>query len=284
MRLQRFDLRAPHRLRPQVHRRTFVRGGVGLVTGALLGGASDSYDYFALPEPEPEPPVEPEPEPTPEPEPEAEPTPEPEPEPVEPPEPTVLSRGMGGEEVWALQDALNAGGYWCGAPDGGFGHLTQQAVYALQKVHGLHRDGVVGPATREALASGHRPAPVAGGDHVEVHVGAQLILIVRGGATWMILNTSTGNGEPYEYEGKEYIARTPTGDFAVWFTDGSGWRDGELGEMWRPMFYSGNYAIHGSDSIPPWPASHGCARVSNAAMDMIWAQGLLRMGGRVLVV
>jgi hypothetical protein len=277
MRLHRLDLRAPRALPPQLHRRTFVRGGVGLVTGALLGGASDTYDIFALPDPEPEPVA---PEPVAEPEPE----PPPEPEPVEPPPPTVLSRGMGGEEVWALQDGLNAAGYWCGAPDGGFGHLTQQAVYALQKAHGLYRDGVVGPATQEALATGYRPAPVAGGNHVEVLVGAQLLLVVRGGATQMILNTSTGNGEPYEYEGEEYVARTPTGDFAVWFTDGSGWRDGELGEMWRPMFYSGNYAIHGSDSIPPWPASHGCARVSTAAMDMIWAQGLLRMGDRVLVV
>lgn len=271
MRLQRLDLRsarlrAARRARPSLQRRTFVQGGLGLVSGALLGGASDSLEIFALPAPPaPQPPPAPEP-------------------PPPPPPPAQLSYGMGGEAVWALQDRLTANGYWCGAPDGGFGHLTQQAVFALQKARGLQRDGIVGPATESALASGYRPAPVAGGDHVEVHVGAQLILIVRGGGTQMILNTSTGNGEPYEYEGREYIARTPSGDFAVWFTDGSGWRDGELGEMWRPMFYSGNYAIHGSGSIPPWPASHGCARVSVAAMDMIWAQGLMQMGTRVLVV
>jgi lipoprotein-anchoring transpeptidase ErfK/SrfK len=50
------------------------------------------------------------------------------------------------------------------------------------------------------------------------------------------------------------------------------------------MFYSGNYAIHGSRSVPPVPASHGCARVSVAAMDMIWANQVMSMGTRVLVV
>ena len=41
--------------------------------------------------------------------------------------------------------------------------------------------------------------------------------------------------------------------------------------------------MHGSPSIPAYPASHGCARVSNAAMDMIWAQGVMPIGGRVTV-
>ncbi len=154
----------------------------------------------------------------------------------------------------------------------------------MQKAHGLYRDGVAGPLTQQALATGYRPAPVAGGDHVEVHLGPQLLLVVRGGATVMTLNTSTGNGEPYEYEKEEYVAHTPTGDFVVGFVDGSGWRKGELGELYRPMFYSGNYAIHGSGSIPPVPASHGCARISVEAMDMFWSSGLLGVGSRVLVV
>ncbi|TQM96534.1 L,D-transpeptidase-like protein [Ornithinimicrobium humiphilum] len=261
-------------VRLAVRRRDLLKGGLGLVTGAVVGGLADDYDRFRVPEPEPEPePVEPAP---------VEPAPvEPEPEPQLP---AAFQRGDSGEGVLALQQQLNAAGYWCGTPDGGFGHLTQQAVWAVQKAHGLWRDGVAGPQTQQALATGYRPAPVAGGDHVEIHLATQLLLVVRGGSTLMTLNTSTGNGEPYEYEKHEYLATTPTGDFRVGFTDGSGWREGELGELYRPMFYYGNYAVHGSNSIPPVPASHGCARISVAAMDMFWSEGLLGVGHRVLVV
>ncbi|MDO5740234.1 MAG: L,D-transpeptidase family protein [Ornithinimicrobium sp.] len=276
MRLERFAPAAvaAHRALAgrMLPRRTIVRGGLGLVMGAVVGGLEDDLDAYTVKEPAPEP----APEPTPEPEP---PVAAPEP----PPPPTEFQRGDGGEGVWALQDKLNAQGYWCGAPDGGFGHLTQQAVYAVQKANGLYRDAIAGPMTLGALDRGLRPAPVAGGDHIEVLLGLQLLLVVRAGSTSMIFNTSTGNGEPYEYQGGDYVAHTPTGDFSVWYVDGSGWRDGELGELYRPMFYDGNFAIHGSASIPPWPASHGCARISTAAMDMFWASGLLAMGGRVIV-
>jgi lipoprotein-anchoring transpeptidase ErfK/SrfK len=44
----------------------------------------------------------------------------------------------------------------------------------------------------------------------------------------------------------------------------------ELGSMYRPKYFRGGWAVHGSGSIPPWPASHGCVRVSNAAMDWMW--------------
>ncbi|WP_237565736.1 L,D-transpeptidase family protein [Ornithinimicrobium cerasi] len=280
MRLRRYDVPAPAS-RLGLHRRTVLRGGLGLVMGAVVGGLDDDLDSVSVTEPDP--PVA-APRPAPEPAPTPEPEPEPEPEPVPPPAPTEFRRGDQGALVLTLQERLNAAGYWCGAPDGGFGHLTEQAVWAVQKAHGLTRDAVAGPITLAALETGRRPAPASGGDHLEVHLASQLILLVRGGATTMVLNTSTGNGEPYTFGGHDYIARTPTGDFAVWYTDGSGWRDGELGRLYRPMFYDGNYAVHGSDSIPAWPASHGCARVSTAAMDMIWAQGLLSMGGRVLVV
>ena len=41
--------------------------------------------------------------------------------------------------------------------------------------------------------------------------------------------------------------------------------------------------MHGSPSVPNYPASHGCIRVSNPAMDMIWAADLLPMRGRVVI-
>lgn len=196
----------------------------------------------------------------------------------------LYRRGDNGDAVLALQKQLSSTGYWCGAPDGGYGHLTEQAVFALQKAHELSRDGVAGPNVRTAASKNVLPKAAAGGNLVEVHLSTQLIHIVRGGTTKIVLNTSTASGERYEFKGRMYTARTRPGDFAVGYVDGTGWRDGELGEMWRPMFYSGNYALHGSKSIPPWPASHGCSRLSVAAMDMIWRDSLMSMGSRVLVV
>ena len=56
-----------------------------------------------------------------------------------------------------------------------------------------------------------------------------------------------------------------------------------LGELWRPRFFHRGIAVHGSPNIPPWPDSHGCARLSNAAIDMIWASDLMPVGSRVVV-
>lgn len=200
-----------------------------------------------------------------------------------PPKRDYLAVGDRGPEVLALQQRLSDLGYWLGRPDGQFGFLTQQAVWAFQKSAGLARDGEVGPATRRALAAGIRPSTRLSGDGVDLDLARQVLLIVRGGQVRLILNTSTGGG--YEYPAKDggvAIARTPTGTFQVgWVVDGPD--VGRLGTLWRPRYFNGGIAVHGAPSIPTYPASHGCARVSNAAMDMIWAQDLMPKGSTVLV-
>ncbi|MFC7485936.1 L,D-transpeptidase family protein [Knoellia pratensis] len=206
-------------------------------------------------------------------------------EPSKPPTPvrTDLRIGDRGPKVLALQQRLSALGYWLGEPDGHYGSLTRQAVWALQKSAGLSRDGNVGPATQKALANGVRPSTNLSGNGIDINLKRQILMIVRGGEVKYILNTSTGGG--YEYEtkkGNTATARTPKGTFTVYYTvDGSD--EGFLGTMWRPRYFHGGYAVHGSPSIPAHPASHGCARVSNSAMNMIWARDLMPKGSTVLV-
>lgn len=198
---------------------------------------------------------------------------------------TLLRRGNRGSAVTRLQRSLGAAGYWCGSADGSFGHLTQQAVWALQKRHGLARDGVVGPKTRAALSGDTRLRPVGGsGNRVEIHLNRQLALVVRDGRTHLTLNTSTGNGEPYTYNGRTYTANTRPGTFAVYSTYSSGWQSGQLGRLYRPMYFNRGIALHGATTIPTYPASHGCARISTAAMDLVWSKAYLKMGSKVIVV
>jgi lipoprotein-anchoring transpeptidase ErfK/SrfK len=182
-----------------------------------------------------------------------------------------------------LQRRLSALGYWLGAVDGRFGNLTQQAVYALQKAAALSRDGAVGVATAFALARGVRPrARTTSGSAVEIDLRRDLLMIVRDGKLATILNTSTGGGYSYTSGGVTSVARTPQGVFTV-FRQVDGLDVSPLGELWRPKYFAGGYAIHGSASVPPFPVSHGCVRLSNQAMDWIWATNRMPIGIRVWI-
>ena len=223
--------------------------------------------------------------PKPKPSPKPKPKPSPKPSPTPTPTPTegdTLHPGDHGAYVLSVQQRLSGLGSWLGTPHGTYGYLTSQAVMALQKAAGLGRDGVYGPATRRALKAGVRPSSRHGGTGVEIDKARQLLLIVRGGRVSMILNTSTGNNEEYDYKGTRRIATTPSGTY--WFFRSVDDNDeGPLGDLWRPRYFNGGIAVHGSASVPAYPASHGCARVSNPAMNMIWAAGLMPMGSRVIV-
>jgi len=195
----------------------------------------------------------------------------------------TLRPGDEGPEVFALQQRLRSLGYWLGTPDGTYGGLTVQAVMAFQKVEGMERDGVAGRDTAAALQDATRPAAGAGGDLVEIDKDRQVLFVVRDGAVRWVLNVSTGTEEPYSVNGRTEIADTPAGNWQVgWAFDGVD--VGELGGLYRPRyFHRDGIAVHGYSDVPAYPASHGCVRVSNAAMDWIWAEGLMPVGSAVWV-
>jgi peptidoglycan hydrolase-like protein with peptidoglycan-binding domain len=197
--------------------------------------------------------------------------------------PGKLKVGDKGPAVTELQQRLTALGYWNAKSDGSFGALTRQAVYAVQKAAGLGRDGVVGPKTRRALNRGVRPTARSTSGHVvEISLQRQLLMIVDDGKVSQVFNTATGSNQNYEYEGDTYLADTPAGRFRV-SRQIDGWRHGPLGPLWRPKYFNGGIAVHGAYSIPPYPASHGCARVSIAAMNWLWTHDALKPRTRVWV-
>ncbi len=203
----------------------------------------------------------------------------------EPVAPVVLQRGDEGRAVAVLQERLQDLRFWVGPVDGVFGRLTEQAVYAFQKANGLAVDGRVGSETYGALDEGATPTARTGGGRVmEVDASRQLLMAVLDGHVQWVFNTSTGTEEPYQHPGGyTAMADTPRGRHTVYYQF-DGWQDGRLGPMYRPKyFHHDGIAVHGSDSVPPRPASHGCVRVTVAAMDHIWATGLMPLHSTVVV-
>jgi hypothetical protein len=195
-----------------------------------------------------------------------------------------LQYGDSGPAVRALQVHLIALGYWLGAPNGYFGDSTQQAVWALQKAAELPRSGFITGATAVAIADGVQPKPApATGNLVEVDLHDDLVMIlVNGKLTWT-LNTSTGGGYTYSDKTGTSVAITPTGVFHIFATI-DGLDVDSLGALWRPRFFTdGGIAIHGDSYVPPVPVSHGCVRVSDEAINWIWANNIMPIGEEVWV-
>ncbi|HZG95222.1 MAG TPA: peptidoglycan-binding protein [Mycobacteriales bacterium] len=180
----------------------------------------------------------------------------------------TLRSGMTGADVLALQQELVRQKYDVGAVDGRFGYDTLHAVVPFQKVNRMARDGIVGPLVRARMGKPVRARmrEVRGAGHVEVDLTKQVIVLGHRGKVVRIVDTSSGNGQLYTVDGQTSRATTPTGRFA--FTRKiNGLRISRLGELWRPAYFYGGYAIHGSPSVPSQPASHGCLRVTNASQD-----------------
>ena len=194
-----------------------------------------------------------------------------------------LRPGDSGSNVLILQQRLSALGYWLGTPGGYFGDLTEQAVFALEKASGISRSGIVGPQFVTALNARTRPvARSVSGNAIEVDLTRSLVMFFRDGSLQYILNTSTGGGYTYKSGGSTAVAATPRGVFRIERVV-NGLDVGPLGALWRPRYFYSGFAIHGSDSVPPYPVSHGCVRVSNRAMDWIWTTNLAPIGSKVMV-
>ncbi len=185
----------------------------------------------------------------------------------------TLRAGMSGADVTAAQRRLAALHYDPGTINGYFGFDTVHATAAFQKVNGLAVNGTVDPATHARLAKPKAPTlryPRAG-TWVEVDLTKQVLYYGRDKAVVRILDVSSGSGNYFTVDGITQRAVTPMGSFHV-FHKIDGLRTSRLGELWRPAYFaSGGYAIHGNGSVPFYPASHGCIRITVPAMNRLFA-------------
>ena len=202
-----------------------------------------------------------------------------------------IRTGSGPDAVKRLQLRLLELGFWNSGADGDYGSSTKQAVMAFQKWTGLTATSVT-DATTAAFLNTTQCKPVAGrtsGDFFEVDKAKQIAFVVRDGKVVYTFNVSTGNGKDYDEEDQRSggratgVAITPVGDFRIYKERDEKVYEGTLGSLYRPKFVVGGIAVHGSRSIPAYPASHGCIRVANPVMDLIWLENLLPQGAKVWI-
>jgi peptidoglycan hydrolase-like protein with peptidoglycan-binding domain len=157
-------------------------------------------------------------------------------------------------------------GYWVTKADGKADASTRQAVIAFQKAEGMKRTGVLNEEVLVRMRAATRPTAQRGGEaHVEIDLARQILMLVDdAGQVTRVLAISTGSGERYFSQGKWQRAITPTGDFKI-ERQIKGNRVAPLGTIYYPSYFHEGWAIHGSNSIPVTPASHGCARVPRFA-------------------
>jgi lipoprotein-anchoring transpeptidase ErfK/SrfK len=186
-------------------------------------------------------------------------------------------------DVKAVQTQLASMHYYAGAIDGERGPAFHSAVMAFQKVQGIGADGVVGKGTLAALKAPRTPALKASSpaERVEVDLTKQVLYVIKGGAIARILPVSSGNGTTYlQKNGHKAKALSPIGWYKITRRI-VGVREADLGKLYDPQYFYRGWAIHGSNSVPPWPASHGCIRVTRT--DAKYLLGALHVGMSVYV-
>jgi N-acetylmuramoyl-L-alanine amidase len=181
-----------------------------------------------------------------------------------------------------LQQALRDKGFYRGPIDGSYGGKTQQAVMAFRKEIGVTRSFSWSSSLWDELELYHSPyTRFDEPDRLEVNLTRQTAYLFRDGQLKGIFPVASGNGEPYaNLYGNIINAYTPTGSFSL-FRREYGWYYSYLGALYNPWFFYGGYALHGSNDVPAYPASHGCIRFTT--WDSDYLNRHLFMGMRVHV-
>ena len=179
-----------------------------------------------------------------------------------------------------VEKLLSNLGYWILRVDGSPDASTHHAIMAFQKVEGRKRTGTMSSADIQALRHAQRPIARYPTEkaHVEVDLKRQVLFYVDDtGTVSHIIPVSSGNGKRFHDEGQWKVANTPRGLFNVGLKV-NGAKKSSLGVLYYPSYFLGGLAIHGSNSIPPFPASHGCVRVPRFADQALFRMIKMDMG------
>lgn len=142
------------------------------------------------------------------------------------------------------------------------GDETSVAVLTFQKWSGLPRTGTLDDATAHALQRSTRPEPVLRrpGKRVEILLGRQVALAIVDNRVERVFHVSSGS-----------LGRTPSGSFRVYRKEHLSWS--VPFSTWMPFasYFVGGIAMHAYPSVPAYPASHGCVRMTARDAPLMYA-------------
>jgi lipoprotein-anchoring transpeptidase ErfK/SrfK len=162
----------------------------------------------------------------------------------------------------AAEQRLADLGYWTGPIDGRWDATSHHALIAFQKVERMKPTGQLNRAVFEAILAANRPSPLEKGPaHIEVDLIRQALFVVDDdGVVSHILPVSSGSGKEFISQGWARDAITHPGRYKV-LQKIPGWKKSPLGRLYYPVYFMYGTAIHGYQSVPTKPASHGCVRI-----------------------
>ena len=171
--------------------------------------------------------------------------------------------------VKGFKGALAKMGYVSG---GGscFNGRTGREVLAYRKVNGMSRSQRAGAGLVKSVFGGrggyHVRYPKAG-EHAEVPLGKQVLVLSRGDKPFAIYPVSTGKPS----------TPTVTGHFSFYRQEPGYNAEG----MYYSFYWHNGYAVHGYHEVPNYAASHGCVRTFIADQPRIYEQ--LHFGESIFV-
>ena len=169
-----------------------------------------------------------------------------------------LSRGKCGDVVVGFKKAMRKMGYISNSGRC-FGGKTARGVLAYRKVNGMTRSSRAGRGLVKKVFAGRGGYEVrhpGAGQHLEAPLSKQVLVFAKGGRPYAIYPISSGTSS----------TPTVTGHFSFIRTE-PGYNSHGMYYSW---YFYGGYAVHGYESVPDYPASHGCLRTFIADQPEIY--------------
>ena len=170
----------------------------------------------------------------------------------------ALHEGQCGNVVVGFKKAMRKMGYIANSGRC-FGGKTARGVLAYRKVNGMSRSNRAGAGLVKSVFSGkgeYKVVHPAAGEHLEAPLSKQVLVFAKGAEPFAVYPVSSGKSS----------TPTVTGHFSF-IRQEPGYNSHG---MYYSFYFYGGYAVHGYESVPDYPASHGCIRTFIADQPEIY--------------